>query len=280
MSEPEIIDIHLVSDSTGETLSLAVAAVLAQYPGVTVRRHLHVFVRAEREIKKFVATLRRAPGPVFFTVLNAQLREWIETECAALGVAAADPLDAITHVLSASLGPPRSDRAQRPGGQYVVDAAYFERMSALDFAISHDDGAAIDRLRQADVILTGVSRTSKTPTCIYLAYRGVRAANAPLLPGRAAPDGLLSAAEEGVPVIALTANPVRLAQIRKQRLQALDQSPDEAEYADLDQIRREVSEARLLFERMDWPVIDVTRRSIEETAAAIQDQLRRMGGEQ
>ncbi|MEM9784140.1 MAG: kinase/pyrophosphorylase, partial [Pseudomonadota bacterium] len=172
-------------------------------------------------------------------------------------------LDGAVDVLSQYIGqPPTSE----PGRQHRVNDAYFDRIAALDFAMANDDGA-IGRFRMADVILAGVSRTSKTPTCIYLAYRGIRAANLPLVPGRPLPEAFLRALEEGVPVVGLVASPSRLQQVRSQRLEILgDRSLD---YADPERIRGELAEARLLFERHDIPVIDVTRRSIEETAAAV-----------
>ena len=262
--------VHLISDSTGETLGAMARACLAPFEDVEVVLHRSVFVRAESDLEEALARLRASPGLVCFTLVDRDFRARLEQECAVLGVPALAALDPLMARLTEVFGQaPRREI----GMQHQVDGDYFQRIAALDFAIAHDDGALGARLRQADVILTGVSRTSKTPTCIYLAYRGVKAANMPLVPGRAPDPAFFEALDLGVPAIGLTASPARLAQIRSKRLEALgDRAPD---YADPDRIREEVSEARLFFDRHGLPVIDVTRRSIEETAAAVLAELTR-----
>ncbi len=172
-------------------------------------------------------------------------------------------LDPMVSALSWYLGAPLSDRV---GAQYSLDNDYFNRMDALSYALGHDDGQGGRDLKAADVILVGVSRTSKTPTCIYLAHRGVRAANVPLVPAAGLPDGLLEL--KGIPIVGLTVNPDRLVQIRRNRLRGLNEDR-ESEYVDTDAVRSEIVAARRLFERQGWPMIDVTRRSVEETAAAV-----------
>ena len=191
-----------------------------------------------------------------------------------LGVESTGVLDPLIATLARVMNETPS---HRPGMQHRMTNDYFDRIAALDFAISHDDGALGQRLRRADVILTGISRTSKTPTCIYLAYRGVKAANVPLVPNREPPRELLKAIAAGVAVVGLTASPSRLAHVRGHRLESLGQ-PAAADYADLGRIRAEVAHARLFFQRYRIPVIDVTRRSIEETAAEILAELRTRGG--
>jgi hypothetical protein len=173
------------------------------------------------------------------------------------------PLDPLVSALSRYLGAPLSTRV---GAQYALDTDYFNRMDALSYALGHDDGQGGQDLARADVVLVGVSRTSKTPTCIYLAHRGVRAANVPLVPSAKLPDALLKLG--GVPVVGLTVSPDRLVQIRRNRLRSLNEDR-ESSYVDTDLVRTEIVEARRLFERQGWPVIDVTRRSVEETAAAV-----------
>jgi len=262
-------NIHLVSDSTGETLHALAQAGLALFSGAEVDLHMSVFVRSEQDLAEVTELIRLHPGLIFFTLIDKQHRNDLLRVASELGLVAIPVLDPLISALSSFL---ESTPAQRAGMQHQLNDAYFSRISALDFAIAHDDGALGERLRVADVILTGVSRTSKTPTCIYLAYRGIKAANMPLVPKQLPPKAFHEAMQAGVPAIGLTASPNRLAQIRQQRLDALgDQSHD---YADLDQIRDEVAEARLFFQRHDIPVIDVTRRSIEETAAEIQAILR------
>lgn len=263
--------IHLISDSTGETIAKIGEAALALFPGDMANTRLHVFVRSENDAEQALAAIADDPGPVLVTMADRALSRSILKRCSDMGVPALTAIDPVVKMLETHFQQPASDRA---GGQYKVDDLYFRRVDAIDYAISHDDGAAGDRLSRADVILTGVSRTSKTPTCIYLAVRGIKAANLPLIPGIEPPKGFFDAVEADVPVIALTASPTRLAQIRSQRLETIGHDKA-AEYAALDAIRAEVSEARLLFERINAPVIDVTRRSIEETAAAIMAILRK-----
>jgi len=261
--------IHLISDSTGETVQTMARAALAVFEAEQVAIHVSVFVRSRGDLDAAIDSLRADPGLVCFTMVNTEHRQRLEAECNRLGQPAIAVLDPLVAQLSRFLG---QSPAARVGMQYQLDRSYFERITALDFAIAHDDGALGTRLRQAEVILTGVSRTSKTPTCIYLAYRGIKAANMPLVPGHAPDPAFFEALDTGTPVIALTASPTRLAQIRQQRLDAIgDRNHD---YADLDRIREEVAEARLFFERHHLPVIDVTRRSIEETAAEVLAMLR------
>lgn len=265
-------NIHLISDSTGETLLALAEAGLALFSDAAFRVHTSVLVRSDQDLAAALASLRDHPGPVFFTLVNPAHRDRLAAAAAELGVEAIAALDPMIDVLSRHLG---QAPARGVGMQHRLNDAYFSRISALDFAIAHDDGALGERLRAADVILTGVSRTSKTPTCIYLAYRGIKAANMPLVPGQEPDAAFFDAMSTGIPVIGLTASPNRLAQIREHRLEALgDRSHD---YADLDTIRDEVAAARLFFQRHGIPVIDVTRRSIEETAAEIQAILRTAG---
>ena len=248
-------------------------AALARFPRAAPELHVSVLIRTEADMTAAIDELERSPGAVLYTVADAQRRAQLLEACSRLGVMATPVLDPVIAALSEHLGEPPSERA---GLQHRLSSEYFARISALDFATAHDDGVLGRRLLQADVILTGVSRTSKTPTCIYLAYRGIKAANVPLLP-RTEPDAaLVEAMRAPVPVVGLTASPARLAQIRSQRLQTMGagHAPD---YADLDRIRVEVAEARLFFDRHEIPVIDVTMRSIEETAAAILVILRGRG---
>ena len=280
MPEPtdqtRMIHLHLISDSTGETLHALARAALAPFPRqAEAVIHQAVFVRTAQDIEIALAGIRANPGLVWFTVVDPAVQAQIEDACRALGVECTSVLDPLIATLSRAMGEAPD---HHPGMQHRMNNDYFDRVAALDFAIAHDDGAMDDtalgrRLRQADVILTGISRTSKTPTCIYLAYRGIKAANVPLVPNRTPPPALFEAMEAGTPVIGLTASPSRLAHVRGQRLESLGQ-PDVADYADRDRIRAEVADARLFFQRHQIPVIDVTRRSIEETAAEILAELR------
>lgn len=264
MSDAEPHHIHLVSDSTGETLEALARAALAPFSGSAPKLHFSIFIRTDTDLEEAIGLIESAPGLVMYTLVNTDHRTRLAVAARALGCETIPVLDPVVAALGRFLG--RTPR-HRPGMQHRVDDDYFRRIAALDFAITHDDGALGDRLRAADVILTGVSRTSKTPTCIYLAHRGVKAANMPLIPQHPPPAAFFDALTAGIPVIGLTASPSRLHHIRTQRLESLgDKSHD---YADIERVRDEVAESRLFFQRHDIPVIDVTRRSIEETAAEI-----------
>jgi len=291
MTESGEFHLHLISDSTGETLHALTRAALAPFRYVAETTiHLSVFVRTGRDLEAALAGIRANPGLVWFTVVDPAMQLRIDETCTALGVESTGVLDPLIATLARVMGETPS---HRPGMQHRMNNDYFDRIAALDFAISHDDGAhgsgtLGERLKRADVILTGISRTSKTPTCIYLAYRGVKAANVPLLPNREPPRELLEAMAAGTPVVGLTASPSRLAHVRSHRLESLGQpaaantaAPNIAEsvadYANLGRIRAEVADARLFFQRHHITVIDVTRRSIEETAAEILAELRARG---
>ena len=255
--------VHLVSDATGETLNAMARAVCARFSNVLPIEHLYGLVRSQKQLDQVLREIVDAPGIVLHTIVDASLRASLETGCQGLDMPCIAALDPLVSSLSRYLGAPVSSRV---GAQYALDNDYFNRMDALSYALGHDDGQGGQELNRADVVLVGVSRTSKTPTCIYLAHRGVRAANVPLVPSNGLPASLLELVD--VPVVGLTVSPDRLVQIRRNRLRTLNESRDAA-YADMEQVRSEIIEARRMFERKGWPVIDVTRRSVEETAAAV-----------
>lgn len=261
--------LHLISDSTGETVATAASAVISQFEGLELARRQHVFVRTERDVDAALDAIAAEPGLVVYTLLTERLSARLQEGCERLDVPMVPLLEPFFDAMSDFAGGVSARR--RPGRQHDLDAAYFDRVSAIDYAMAHDDGATPERLRKADVILVGVSRTSKTPTCLYLAVRGIKAANLPLVPGRAPPPALEEAIAAGTPAVGLIASPTRLVQIRGHRLEAIGAAPHRGaeDYADPARVREEVASARLLFDRLGLPVIDVTRRSIEETAAAI-----------
>jgi len=256
--------VHLVSDSTGETLNALARAACARFTNVLPIEHIYALVRSARQLDRALEEIANAPGVVLHTIIDPALRGALEGGCQKLEMPCIPALDPLVSALSRYLGAPLSTRV---GAQYSLDADYFNRMDALNYAIGHDDGQGGQDLERADVILVGVSRTSKTPTSIYLAHRGVRAANVPLVAASAqVPPKLQSI--KGVPIVALTLSPDRLLEIRRNRLRSLNEQR-ESSYVDADAVRQEVINARRLFERQGWPVIDVTRRSVEETAAAV-----------
>ena len=270
MTHPRIatyFHLHLVSDSTGETLNAMARAVCARFDDVLPIEHIYALVRSQRQLDRALSDIESAPGLVIHTIVDAELRAALEDGCRRLEITCIAALDPLVSAVSRYLGLSTSTRV---GAQHALDHDYFNRMDALNYAIGHDDGQGGQDLEQADVVLVGVSRTSKTPTCIYLAHRGVRAANVPLVPERPIPDKLLQL--KNTLVVGLTISPDRLIQIRRNRLLSLKENRSSA-YIDVDNVREEIVQARRLYERQGWPVIDVTRRSVEETAAAVMNLL-------
>jgi [pyruvate, water dikinase]-phosphate phosphotransferase / [pyruvate, water dikinase] kinase len=256
--------VHLVSDSTGETLNAMAKAVTARFDGVIPIEHIYALVRSPKQMARVLEEIEAAPGVVLHTLVDRELREQLEDGCRRLDMPQIGALDPLVGALSRYLGAALSTRV---GAQHALDHDYFNRIAALDFAMAYDDGqGTLDQLEGADVVLCGVSRTSKTPTCIYLAHRGIRAANVPLVPGQE--DGERLTKLKNPLVIGLTVSPDRLVQIRRNRIDGLNANQS-SNYTDQDAVREETIKARRAFERRGWPTIDVTRRSVEETAAAI-----------
>jgi len=255
--------LHLISDSTGETVQAVARAVCAQFVNAQPREHIYGLVRGKKALARAVHEMQQNPGPVLYSILDDGLRSELHAACDKMGVPCLSLLQPFVNSLAPYL---KVEIANKPGGQHAMDTDYFRRINALDYTIQHDDGQSQDDLNHADIVLTGVSRTSKTPTCIYLANRGYKAANVPLVPGMAPPAELLEAHHPLV--VGLTNSPERLQAIRRNRLLTLNEG-SETEYIDPELIRGEVAEARRLFARQKWPVIDVTRRSVEEIASAI-----------
>ena len=264
--------LHLFSDSTGETLQMVANAVLAQFENVDVVRHFWPMVRSRQHLERITPELEKAPGLILYTLVDEQMRKVLEEKCHQLGLPAVDALGEVTGVLETVFG---QEAHGRPGRQHRMDDAYFRRVDAIHFTIAHDDGVGSEDWHKADILLTGVSRTSKTPTCIYLANRGLKAANVPIVPGIQLPEIFEILDRQTDPlIVGLTTDPKRLVQIRRNRIRLLDHQ-DDTDYVDPEFVRNEVATARRLFSEREWPVIDVTRRSIEETAATILQILER-----
>ncbi len=266
--------LHLVSDSTGETINAVARACMVQFEGVEVSEHVWTLVRTPVQVEKVLAGVEAHPGVVLFTMVNETLRALLQDGCRSLQVPYIPVLDPVIAALGSFLG---LEAQGQPGRQHALDAEYFQRIDAMSFALAHDDGQSASDLDAADVVLVGVSRTSKTPTCIYLANRGIKAANVPTVPGCPLPLELLETSRPLI--VGLTKDPAQLVQVRRNRLRVLAQD-EETDYVDPESVRREVAEARRLCVVHGWPVIDVSRRSIEETAATIIQLLsRHRGGE-
>ncbi len=257
--------LHLVSDSTGETLIAASRAAAAQYHGIASIEHVYPLVRSPAQLDRVIAEIENAPGIVLFTLVDPDLSERLEASCNASGSPCLSVLGPILTLFKSYLGQTSTPRA---GAQHMLSADYFKRIDALNFSLMNDDGQLPDNLERADIILLGVSRTSKTPTSIYLANRGLKTANVPIVPGVPLPGGLNGLTKPLI--VGLIASPERIIQIRQNRLLSLNANA-QSEYVDRIAVAEEIAMSRRLFSERGWPVIDVTRRSIEETAAAVLD---------
>ncbi|HEU4651526.1 MAG TPA: pyruvate, water dikinase regulatory protein [Croceibacterium sp.] len=258
-----LLHLHLLSDSTGETLEMIAKAALAQFDDAEVIRHFWPMVRSLHHLDRIVEDLAANPGLVLYTLVNDETRRRLEEHCRKLGLPHVAPLDSVTAALEDRFG---VEAKARPGRQHMMDEAYFARVDAIQFTIAHDDGIAWEDWEQADIVLAGVSRSSKTPTSIYLANRGYKVANIPLVMESPPPPLLFQLTRPMI--VGLTTAPRRLVEIRRNRLLSLNQKPETA-YVDEERVEQEVAFARRMFADNGWPVIDVSRRSIEETAAAI-----------
>lgn len=268
------LSLHLVSDSTGETVGLIAKAVVVQFEELAVEEYNWPMMRSQVQVDELLDVLRARPGFVLYTIVDKRVRDMLETGCRELGIPCISALRPVVNALKSHLG---QDTGASPGKQHALDQEYFERISAMDYVLSHDDGQSSRTLDEADVVLVGVSRTSKTPTCIYLGNRGIKAANFPLVPGCGLPDELFETT--GPLIVGLTKDPKRLVEVRRQRLRQLNQNTD-TDYVDFEQVAQEINDARRLFTKHDWPVINVSRRSIEETATTILQLLKRRGSDQ
>lgn len=263
------LNLHLVSDATGETLNSIARATVAQFEHASVVYHRWSLIRTRFQLHRVLEGIESEPGPVLSSLMDQGLRSDLDTTCARLGVPVVNVLDPVLAMLQEQIG---EQAAARPGRQYVLDADYFRRIDAMHFVLAHDDGQAPAGIAEADVVLVGVSRSSKTPTCFYLANRGIKAANVPLVPGLPEPPGLDKPA---CPVIGLTVDVAALIEIRRHRLRMIASSgqgtirQDATDYVDEEAVKAELLWVRRLCNSRGWPVIDVTRRSIEETAASV-----------
>ena len=260
------INLHLVSDSTGETLNSMSRATLARFEGHHVIHHRWSLIRSRLQLDRVLEGLEHEPGPVLFTLVDRSLRHALEESCGRLGVPCLSVLDQVMELLQSQLG---ARAREKRAAQHVMDADYFRRIDAMHYVLAHDDGQGVAGMAQADVCLVGVSRSSKTPTCFYLANRGIKAANVPIVPGAELPPDL---GGQKIPVVGLTIETHALIEIRRHRLPLIGAHGvphDTTEYVDPDAVKSEILAARRLCNLHGWPVIDVTRRSIEETAATV-----------
>jgi regulator of PEP synthase PpsR (kinase-PPPase family) len=256
--------LHLVSDSTGETLITVARAVAAQYANVTPVEHVYPLVRSQKQLERALAEIEEAPGIVLFTLLEKDLVGRLEAKCQEINIPSLSIIGPVMQLFQAYLGAATTGRV---GAQHTLNAEYFKRIDALNYTMMHDDGQHVEGLEEADVVLVGVSRTSKTPTSIYLANRGIRTANVPLVPGIPIPHQLETLKKPLV--VSLHATPERLIQVRQNRLLSMGAGAGNDDYIDRQSVTDEVTFARRLSVKFNWQLLDVTRRSIEETAAAV-----------
>jgi len=268
--EPPKLDIHLISDATGDTLNAIARAAIAQFDEAHITYHRWSLVRSRLQLHRVLEGVQSEPGPILCSVVDEGLRSEIDAFAQRSGIRLVHILDPVLAVLQEQFGIPSK---HKPGRQYVLDADYFRRIDAMHYVISHDDGQATRGLAEADVVLVGVSRSSKTPTCFYLANRGIKAANVPLVPGIEPPE-LLN--DPGCPVVGLTIDPRSLIEIRRHRLKLIGTGTgpaflqrDSGDYVDYESVEKELLWAKRFCTARGWPTIDVTRRSIEETAATV-----------
>ena len=264
VSKKTYFHLHLISDSTGETLSTAGRAAAAQYTKWRAVEHMTPMVRNAEKLEKALAGVDATPGIVLYTLVDKKLEGMLIARCKALGVPAVNVLEPVIQVFDGFLGDTMSGRS---GAQHALDDDYFDRLEAVQFAMAHDDGNVPDDIEEADIILIGISRTSKTPTSIYLAQRGYKTFNIPLVPGVDLPPSLFEAKRPIV--VALVASAERILQIRENRLLAFDRDSTGDIYVDRASIQEELAHTRRLCKQNNWPMIDVSKRSVEETAAAI-----------
>lgn len=260
------VDLHLISDATGETLHSLARACVAQFEGLAFVQHRWPLIRSRFQLDRVLAGIEAEPGPVLYTLTDRSLRAELKTFCDRLGLPAVSVLDPTLEMLANYVG---RRIAGKPGRQYVLDADYFRRIDAMHYVLAHDDGQGEEGLLEADVVLVGVSRSSKTPTCFYLANRGIKAANVPLVPNLPPPAAL---DRVKCPVIGLTLAPDALIEIRRHRLRMIGPGSYhvcESSYIDPEAVKAELLAAKRLCAQRGWPMVDVTRRSIEETATTV-----------
>lgn len=263
MTLPSLFHMHLVSDSTGETLVAIAKAATVQYQNIRAIEHVHPLVRTQRQLKRVLVDIEQEPGIVLYTIVNTALVAELEAHCQRLKIPCLAVLQPIMKVFESYLGAPQTPTV---AGQHVLDADYFRRIDAMNFTMAHDDGRLPDNLDEADIVLLGISRTSKTPTSLYLAQRGYKTTNLPLVPQVPLPEQLLQ--PHTAFIVCLIANVDRIADVRRNRA-ILMADRDLETYVDRDTISAEIAYTRKLAAQHGWPIIDVTRRSIEESATMI-----------
>ena len=258
-------DIYLISDSTGETLERIFLAIKAQFKNFNYKTHYYSFTRTENQISKILeSSEKNSNSIVLYTIVENKLAKHLSDECNKKNI----PCFGILGDLIISFSKLLDQKALNvPSRQHIMDDEYYKKIEAIQFTMNHDDGNSVDDIEKSDVILLGVSRTSKTPTSIYLANKGMKISNIPLVNENSVPD-ILKKNPQKKCIVGLTAEPDRLVDLRKNRMQSIKDN-ESTEYTNLDKVQKEMEDARKLFQKYKWPSIDVTRKSVEETAASV-----------
>ena len=257
--------IYLISDSTGETLDRIFLSLKAQFPNFTYKAHQYSFVRTENQIEKVLSNCKKEKNTIIlYTIVDSKMAKFLSDKCQGDGIPCFGVLGNLILSFSKLLN---QEASHKPSGQHVMDEEYYKRIEAIQFTMSHDDGKIINDLEKSDVVLVGISRTSKTPTSIYLANRGYKVSNIPLIPNKNLPDAIIKNYKK-IFVIGLTCDASRLLDVRRNRIQSMNEDRP-SDYTNEKEISNELESSKKLFKKFNWPVIDVTRKSVEETAASI-----------
>ena len=258
-------DIYLISDSTGETLERIFLAIKAQFKNFDYKTHYYSFTRTENQISKILEASEKSNNSiVLYTIVDNKLAKHLSDECNIKNI----PCFGILGDLIISFSKLLDQKALNvPSRQHIMDDEYYKKIEAIQFTMNHDDGNSVEDIEKSDIVLLGVSRTSKTPTSIYLANKGMKISNIPLVNENSVPD-ILKKDPQKKCVVGLTAEPDRLVDLRKNRMQSIKDN-ESTEYTNLDMVQKEMEDARKLFQKYKWPSIDVTRKSVEETAASV-----------
>ena len=257
--------IYLISDSTGETLDRIFLALKAQFKNFKYKTHQYSFTRTENQISKILEMIKNEKNSVIlYTIVDSKIAKFLTQKCSKKGI----PCFGVLGDLILNFSKILNQKALHiPSAQHTLDEEYYNRIDAIQFTMNHDDGNLVDDIEKSDIILLGVSRTGKTPTSIYLANRGLKTSNIPLINENSVPK-LLKNNPKISCVVGLTTEPERLLDIRKNRMTSLKES-DNTDYTNLDKIKIEVEKAKKTFKKYNWPSIDITRKSVEETAASV-----------
>ena len=262
------LTLHLVSDSTGETLKAVSSAAAAQFSELEYQQKTYPMVRTVTQLERVFKNIKEEKGVVFCTLVEEEVREKLEEFCVNENILYLPVMENIVSVLEKYTG---FEAINKPGGQHILNDNYFKRIEAINYTLEHDDGQGLLNLESADVIIVGVSRTSKTPTCIYLANQGIKAANYPLVPHVGISEELENI--KNTQVVALITSAQTLVEIRRKRSIELGLDNTDNDYIDIHKVEEEIITAKRIFANKGWPVIDITRRSVEETASAIMNIL-------